>query len=289
MSILGLTLDYGPFGFLDKFDPAWTPNLSDPTSRYSYQAQPEVVAWNVVKLGEALNPLLDLEGGSLMTIHEGVERYFDAFETTYHTLMAKELIGKKDAADILNPLLKLLETCHVDYHLFFRFLGEVSDALLNNPGEINSHHPAATLLLGRTAMGPDSLSYAQDALTLASAQDGWLTWLKNYRARLSYGANQTLPSELMRKSNPRFVLRNWIAQDVISALQKKPSDLAPLKEVFDLLVTYPFSEDAEIDWKSSPPSFPAASFPIRFQSPSPIGWHKVQLQFLTESTNQHRI
>jgi uncharacterized protein YdiU (UPF0061 family) len=57
MSILGLTLDYGPFGFLEQYNPAWTPNMSDPSGRYSYGNQPQIVLWNLAKLAHALSPL----------------------------------------------------------------------------------------------------------------------------------------------------------------------------------------------------------------------------------------
>ncbi|KAJ9073619.1 hypothetical protein DSO57_1014396 [Entomophthora muscae] len=255
MSILGLTLDYGPFGFLDKFDPTWTPNLSDTTSRYSYQAQPEIGAWNIVKLGEALSPLLAQEAGSLKSIHEAVEQYFDSYETEYHTLMSKKLglVWKEtDKEQILNPLLKLLEVCHLDYHIFFRSLGEISNYIIEQKSEITSTHPAAAMLIAKIFPGPNSLSYSQEALSLASTHSDWISWLKNYAIRLAEDNSEDVPSKKMSKANPRFVLRNWIAQEVISALQETPSNRAPLQEVYDFVVSFPFADDEQIDWASYP-------------------------------------
>ena len=129
MSILGLTIDYGPYGWLDSFDPHWTPNTTDAGGRrYRYAHQPAVAQWNLVRLAEALAPLFE----STAPLEDALGRYVDVYTEEYEASVAAKLglpaldAGGRALAEGLYPLLAEAE---VDYTLFFRALGDLPPAL----------------------------------------------------------------------------------------------------------------------------------------------------------------
>ncbi len=140
MSVLGLTLDYGPFGMLDHFDPDFTPNTTDAGQRrYRFANQPRVARWNLFKLGEALAPLL----GSVEPIERALELYTDTFESEQRRVLAAKLglapfraEGPESADDpasdaaFIDALFTLLSAVETDFTLFFRNLANVPLARL---------------------------------------------------------------------------------------------------------------------------------------------------------------
>ncbi len=101
MSILGLTIDYGPYGWLEGYDPTWTPNTTDAgTRRYRYGQQPNVALWNLARLGEALSPLIDTPDD----LHRGLDIYRDTFDTAYGAMLRDKLGPRLDPHDGEDPL-----------------------------------------------------------------------------------------------------------------------------------------------------------------------------------------
>lgn len=150
MSILGLTIDYGPFGFLDRYDPDHIPNTSDTEGRYRFQQQPEICCWNLNKFAEALNPLVPMQ--ELKSILN--EHYFKEFKEEYESKMIRKLgfskrISESDSEisdhSVISKLLETLQTVGGDYTNCFRSL-----SILSMPGlpdhEESSQKLKSTLL-----------------------------------------------------------------------------------------------------------------------------------------------
>ncbi len=126
MSILGLTIDYGPYGWIDDFDPDWTPNTTDAGGRrYRFGQQPQIAHWNLGRLGAALAPLFQ----SKVALEEGLERYVAEFNVQSRLDIAAKL-GLAECTDgdvaLINELHALLHQAEVDMTLFFRALADVA-------------------------------------------------------------------------------------------------------------------------------------------------------------------
>ncbi|XP_034719146.1 selenoprotein O2 isoform X2 [Etheostoma cragini] len=124
MSILGLTLDYGPFGFMDRYDPDFVCNNSDKRGRYSYQAQPATCRWNLARLAEALGSELDAaKAGSVL------DQFMPTYEAFYLCIMRKKLglVGKEEQEDsaLISDLLRLMHNTGADFTNTFRLLSRV--------------------------------------------------------------------------------------------------------------------------------------------------------------------
>src|SRR3954451_6657171 len=120
MSILGLTIDYGPYGWLEGYDPAWTPNTTDlPGRRYAYGRQPDIAAWNLARLATALSPLID----SVSELEHGLEVYAETFTTTWRGMLAQKLglttLDREGDEDLVLELFGVLQQTETDMTLFF--------------------------------------------------------------------------------------------------------------------------------------------------------------------------
>ncbi|WP_019652543.1 protein adenylyltransferase SelO [Variovorax atrisoli] len=213
MSILGLTIDYGPFQFLDGFDPRHICNHSDTQGRYAFNQQPNVAYWNLFCLAQALLPLIDDQEVAVAAL----ESYKTVFPNEFEGRMRAKL-GLTEAAEGDRPLiegvLKLLAAGKVDYTIFWRRLsGYMAD------GNVE---PVRDLFLDRA---------------------GFDAWLLSFSQRHA-GTDRALAAELMRRSNPKFVLRNHLGQQAIEASQQK--DHSGVATLLALLQT-PFEEHPGAD------------------------------------------
>ena len=217
MSLLGLTIDYGPFQFLDHYDPNHICNHSDTGGRYAFARQPQVAYWNLFCLGQAMLPLIDDEP----TTVQALETYKPAFESAMLSRLGAKL-GLNTAqtpapdgvADTINPLLQLLQRHRVDYTLFWRELS----------------HGVATQQLPAVGHWFDG--------------DGdWDSWLLQYQELLA-PADRALAGQNMLKTNPKFVLRNHLGQLAIDAAGK--DDWAPFNRLQAVLAA-PFDEHPGCD------------------------------------------
>jgi uncharacterized protein YdiU (UPF0061 family) len=197
MSALGLTIDYGPYGWLEPYDPDWTPNTTDAQGRrYRFGHQPAIAYWNLARLCEAMHPLI----GDEERLHASLAVYRDTFERTHTTMLAQKLGVRSVASDeeqaIVGHLFGLMRASRADLTLFFRALCDWT------PGEP---------LLERVSRS----FYAPVAPDLAEA---WAAWAQTYAARI---AQDALPDAerraAMKRANPKYVLRNYLAQTAIDA------------------------------------------------------------------------
>ena len=225
MSILGLTLDYGPFQFLDAFVPGHICNHSDHHGRYAYNRQPNIAYWNLFCLAQALLPLIEDQDTALAAL----ESYKTVFPGAFMAQMRKKLgltQAQESSEALVEPLLQLLAQNAVDYTIFWRRL---SHAVAEGQFE-----PVRDLFADRAAFDAWLLSYSE----LLALED------------------KALAADLMLNSNPKFVLRNHLGEQAIRAAKGGDfSELATLQR----LLERPFDEhpgheayaDFPPDWASS--------------------------------------
>ncbi|MCZ4320886.1 protein adenylyltransferase SelO [Pseudomonas anguilliseptica] len=209
MSILGITFDYGPYAFLDDFDAQHICNHSDDSGRYSFSNQVPIAQWNLAALGQALVPLVDVDA-----LRETLGLFLPLYQAHYLDLMRKRL-GLLSADDgdeaLVQRLLQLMQSSAVDYTLFFRELGDSPAAQA-----VARLHDDFTDLAGFDAWAADYLA--------RSARDGDDTGQRRMR---------------MHAANPKYILRNYLAQQVIEAAEQ--GDYAPVRELHQVL-SQPFDE-----------------------------------------------
>ncbi|MBK8060224.1 MAG: YdiU family protein [Gemmatimonadetes bacterium] len=217
MSVLGLTIDYGPYGWLDNFDPHWTPNTTDASGRrYRYAQQPAIAQWNLERLAAALRPLFEHDA----PLQEGMDRYVDTFTGRYAAMIAAKfgLTGWGDGDEaVADSGLRLLQLAEVDYTNFFRALGALGDALPEDD---------AALVDALGDVFYDDLKRASHGAALAA----WLARLAP--ARKSRWRARRAATQPMHAANPRYVLRNYLAQQAIDRAESgDPSGVHELLEV----------------------------------------------------------
>lgn len=225
MSILGLTIDYGPFQFLDAFDPGHICNHSDTQGRYAYNKQPNIAYWNLFCLGQALLPLMDGQEQALAALESYKTVFPQALEARMRAKLGLPDVQPGDKA-LIEGIFKLLAADKVDYAIFWRRL------VAFEPGAANE--AVRDLFLDRP---------------------GFDAWALQYSERLA-PADQGLRADLMRKTNPRYVLRNHLGEQAIRAA--KLNDFSGVQTLLTLLQA-PFEEhpDHEAlagfppDWASS--------------------------------------
>jgi uncharacterized protein YdiU (UPF0061 family) len=213
LSILGLTIDYGPYGWIDNFDPDWTPNTTDAQGRrYRFGQQAEVAYWNLGQLANALAPLFD----STELLEAGMQRYVDVYNAgTRNDIAAK--LGFAQCRDddlmLMQALHGLLVSGEVDMTIFFRALADIDVA-------------------------QPSLASLEDAFydqaRRRQVEPEFSDWLVRYAKRIE--TDSLTPDERrekMRKANPRYVLRNYLAQQAIDRAEQ--GDYAGIHELLDVM------------------------------------------------------
>jgi uncharacterized protein YdiU (UPF0061 family) len=228
MSILGLTLDYGPFGFMEAFDPDHICNHTDQRGRYSYSNQVPVGHWNCYALGNALLPLI----GNAEDAQEALDVYQPEFTRKFDELLRAKLglatVQDGDEA-LFDAMFKLLADNHADFTLFFRRLGDLR------------------------VDGPEHDAPLRDQFIDREAFDAWAL---KYRARLRQensvdGARR----EAMNRTNPKYVLRNYLAQVAIEQAQN--GDYGGVHKLLAVLER-PFDEQPENEsYAALPPDWAA--------------------------------
>ncbi|MBW3650569.1 MAG: YdiU family protein [Actinobacteria bacterium] len=221
MSILGLTIDYGPYGWLENFDPGWTPNTTDAdTRRYRYGAQPQVAHWNLLQLGNALLQLTDQAD----PLEAALDHYSQSYQRGFRNMMAERLgwARPRDGDDALvNELMGVLTSAEIDQVLFFRDLARVP---VDRDGRLSDEELIAPLA---------DAWYRPEEL-VGEVRARLAGWLRLWAQRVVEGG---LDDEERRRRmdalNPRFVLRNYLAQEAIDAAEQ--GDISLIGELLDVL------------------------------------------------------
>ncbi|MFS8005663.1 putative virus capsid protein, alpha-helical [Helianthus anomalus] len=201
MSVLGLTIDYGPFGFLDAFDPSFTPNTTDlPGRRYCFSNQPDVGLWNMAQFVSTLS-LANLI--SEKEADYALERYGTKFMDDYKAVMTKKLGLQNYDKELISNLLNNMAVDKVDYTNFFRLLSNVR-ADLTTPDE--------ELLV---PLKPVLLDVDQER------KEAWTSWVKTYIQELSgSGVSDEDRKASMNSVNPKYILRNYLCQNAIDKAEQ---------------------------------------------------------------------
>jgi hypothetical protein len=219
MSILGVTLDYGPYGFLDDYHAGFICNHTDTGGRYAFDQQPAVGMWNCARLGEAL---MVAEGAEVdrEAWQAALDGYWPAFNDEYARLMRAKLglaTAREEDPALLRELLTLMQADRVDYTSGFRALSE------------------------GLALEP-----------LFRNREGIAAWKAGYEARVGVeGRAPVEQREAMRRVNPKYVLRNWVAQEAIAAAQGGAYDLI---DRLRALLAAPFEAHPGMERFAEPPS-----------------------------------
>jgi protein adenylyltransferase len=223
LSVLGLTIDYGPYGWLEGYDPMWTPNTTDAQGRrYCYGNQPGIAQWNLARLAEALLPIIDRA-----ELEAGLNAYADTFDQRWRQALGRKLglLGPQpEDEQLTSELLEALAECETDFTLFFRRLAHLPDQ-------------------GTDA---DLLAPLNAAFYDQNASHGrLLAWLRRYAARV---AQQGEPADerraRMNSLNPKYVFRNYLAQQAIDALER--GDAAILERLMRCLQR-PYDDQPEFE------------------------------------------
>lgn len=228
MSVLGLTIDYGPYGFLDSYEPDWTPNTTDlPGRRYSFKNQPAVAAWNLARLAEAF---LILEPELVANFQSELDRWQSSYEENYQKMMLTKLGLKKESkgsTEIVPQLESLLTDLQFDYTRFF-------SALTSTP-------------LKELELGGESLLMKTSYVQSPSVEhlERFRFFLKNY-IESAFKVPLDERSRLMRETNPRFVPRNFILYKIIESAETGSLDPAR-KLVESLSSVYNYASDPIYD------------------------------------------
>lgn len=302
MSILGLTIDYGPFGFLDYYDPNHVCNASDDHGRYRFEAQPEICKWNLGKLAEAIKDVLPLERSMA-----ALEEIYDVeFQQHYMEKMHLKLglLNKQlpEDGDLVKSLLDTMYQTGADFTNCFRCLSRISvqnsscgddsdesilDYLISQCQTLEEKKRTSKPYLGAREfqmfmmllqnspglmeqLGAGGVMIEKEkerrekfarleALTheAKEAQDRkmWQDWIGQYRLRLQADILDEQDQEkakkerveVMKSNNPRYILRNYMAQNAISAAEN--GDYSEVQRVLKILEN-PYSDNIELDLKS---------------------------------------
>ena len=225
MSIHGLTIDYGPYGWIEDYNPGWTPNTTDSTHRrYRFGNQPQIAAWNLARLFESLGPLVR----NTDRLNEALDFYISTYDEQNDIMWAAKLgIGDFEEADgdLVRELNLLLQKVETDMTIFFRELSTITE--------------------------PDSKHLADafyDSETIPHEE--WNEWLGKWWQRVGGKPERGV----MLKNNPKYVLRNWMAQLAIDAAEKE--DYTVCNNLFKVLKEpYEEHEEFESEWYQKRPEW----------------------------------
>lgn len=214
MSILGETIDYGPYGWLEGYDPDWTPNTTDAQGRrYRFGAQPQVALWNLAQLANAIHPLIE----AVEPLQAVLEVYREEYQRCWQRDMAAKLglaefeTGADD--ELVAELQRVLQLTETDMTIFYRLLADFDPRLDQDNDDRDD----------RALLAPLEPAYYQplDEEGRRQAAD----WLRRYRERLVrdsvlHGTDAHTRRERMNRVNPKYVLRNYLAQQAIDLAER---------------------------------------------------------------------
>lgn len=237
MSILGLTIDYGPYGWLEGFDPGWTPNTTDRThQRYRFGHQPQIALWNLFQLANALYPLV----GEPRPFEVILEGYKDQYVKKFRSMNQSKIgLATTDPQDdqLIESMYNVLQLTEIDFTLFFRELATISKA--------DDTETALKKLLP---------AFYYPSAIKETVKQQWNDWLSQYLKRITKEpGTDDLRKANMDLVNPKYVFRNYMAQ---LAIDKADSGDYSLIDTFYQLFRRPYDEQPENEeWYAKRPEW----------------------------------
>ena len=232
MSILGLTIDYGPYGWLEGYDWNWTPNTTDAQGRrYRYGNQPRIALWNLAQLANAIYPLID----DVAALQDALESFGMEYEQCSQRDMANKLglssFEREQDQPLVENLLQVLQAAETDMTIFYRNLVNLTPDML----DVSAQEQV------------DIIRDAYYAKPSPDAEAAMSHWLRTYLLRLQQdyvlsGNDNEQRRQRMQKVNPKYVLRNYMAQQAIDLATQ--GDNSEIERLLDLL-RHPYDEQPE--------------------------------------------
>lgn len=226
MSILGLTIDYGPYGWLEGYDPDWTPNTTDAHGkRYRFGNQPQIALWNLTMLANALYPLIE----QVEPLQETLQVYVETYQQGLREMMLKKLglatFRPETDPELIGELDRVLQLVETDMTIFYRQLAEL------HPEMARDNDSLLAPLMG---------AYYQPEDLTAEVKQQIGDWLRRYLERVAgEGRGHDERKQQMNAVNPRYVLRNYLAQLAID--QAEAGDFRRIEEQLEVL-RHPYDE-----------------------------------------------
>jgi len=236
MSILGLTIDYGPYGWLEDYNPGWTPNTTDSQfKRYRYGTQPEIVLWNLYKLANALYPLIE----EIDPLEQVLNDYQVTYKKEYMNMMITKIglfSNQEDDHILIKSLEDLLQLTETDMTIFFRNLADFEKGKTSDWFSVIK----------------EAFYYPKDLENEIKNQ--WDNWFSAYNTRLeSELIGDKERKDKMNSINPKYVLRNYMAQLAIDAADK--GDYSLISELY-MMLKLPYNEQPEYEkWFAKRPDW----------------------------------
>jgi uncharacterized protein YdiU (UPF0061 family) len=236
MSILGLTIDYGPYGWLEGYDSNWTPNTTDSQHhRYAFGEQPKIGHWNLYQLANAIYPLIE----KVEPLEKALNHYGERYHQQWNAMMLGKLgfsqVADEVDNDVIQTLLAFFNEHETDMTLFFRQLIQLDGENLDDAIKVLSP------------------SFYSEELS-ATARDLLLRWLKQYQHRRDIDPiTQEQRKTMMERVNPKYVLRNYLAQQAIEKAEKGDNSMVhelmeALKKPYDEQPQYEHLAQKRPDW-----------------------------------------
>ncbi|HWV15804.1 MAG TPA: YdiU family protein [Cellvibrio sp.] len=235
MSILGLTIDYGPYGWLEGYEPDWTPNTTDAEGRrYRFNNQPQVALWNLTQLANAIYPLI----GAVEPLQQALSLYRSHYAERWQTDMGNKLglkVFRESDIGLIEELHVVLQLVETDMTIFYRLLANF-DAQFAAANDLRSDEELVSTIAPAYYQQPD-----QNALNKMAE------WLRAYRARLLQdfilsGESNGQRKQRMDSVNPKYVLRNYMAQQAID--KASAGDYSEVETLLELL-QQPYAEQPQ--------------------------------------------
>lgn len=222
LSILGLTIDYGPYGWLEDFNPGWTPNTTDAQGkRYAYARQPQIAQWNLQQLANAVYQLMK----EVEPFQEGLLLYNKTYKEGWQTMMAGKLgLNAYQDGDesLINELLQVLQLTETDMTIFYRKLADF---------DCEADHSRLT---DEQLIEPIREAYYKPEQLNPAIIGRMADWLRDYQARVQQDERSDAERKAaMNAVNPKYVLRNYLAQLAIDKAEK--GDYSEVNELLDVL------------------------------------------------------
>ncbi len=228
MSILGQTIDYGPYGWLEGYEPNWTPNTTDTAHhRYAFGKQPQIAHWNLLQLANALWPLIEQEA----PLQEGLNQFVGVFKSSYQTMMARKLglkcFVEPDDTALLEQLDRLLQLVETDMTIFYRLLAKIQIDAIEGKN-------VPELVTNEWVLGFFSEAFYELSKVNAAVLTQTKEWMHLYMRRLIEARRSDEERSLqMDAMNPLYVLRNYLAQQAIDLAEQ--GDFDEIKRLLQLL------------------------------------------------------